>query len=133
MLLLGMFWWGYSSTVIFFPLLVGSFLILCSLWLFFRSLMAPEKELTDESEDFAEGDARSSMIKRIIWLSLIFPISYVFGYVIGLVAFGLAYTVYQGLPWWQSLITSAVILGVVYFGFYLLLGVPLPINPLWMR
>lgn len=133
MLALALFRWNYSSTVIFFPLLAGSFLILCALWLIFRSITASELDLVKESESFAEGDARSSMLKRVLWLGLIFPISYVFGYVIGLMAFSLAYTIYQRLPWWQILITSLIILGVVYVGFYTMLGVPLPIKPIWLR
>lgn len=133
MLSLAIFRWAYSSNVLQFPLMAGSLLILCSIWLGIRSFTAPELELVKESEVFTEGNRRCSMLKRTLWLSVIFPLGYVFGYVFGLIAFSLAYTSYHGLPWWQRLITGFIIFAVVYIGFYELLGVPLPVEPMWMR
>ncbi|MBL3558958.1 tripartite tricarboxylate transporter TctB family protein [Marinobacter sp. JB05H06] len=133
MLLLAIFNWEYSAKVLQFPLMSGSLLVLCAVWLAIRSFTATEQELIDESEVFSEGNRRCSLLKRALWLSVIFPLGYVFGFIAGLLAFSFAYTGYHGLPWWQRLLTGFVIFAVVYIGFYKLLGVPLPIEPMWMR
>ncbi|MDL0433270.1 tripartite tricarboxylate transporter TctB family protein [Marinobacter sp. TBZ242] len=133
MLLLAILNWEYSAKVLQFPLMSGSLLILCAVWLAIRSFTATEQELIDESEVFSEGNRRCSLFRRVLWLGVIFPLGYVFGFIAGLLAFSFAYTGYHGLPWWQRLLTGFVIFAVVYIGFYKLLGVPLPIEPMWMR
>jgi tripartite tricarboxylate transporter TctB family protein len=133
MLLLAIFQWEYSTKVLQFPVLSGSLLVLCAIWLAIRSFTATEKELDDESELFSEGNRRCSLLKRALWLSALFPLGYVFGFVVGLLSFSFAYTSYHGLPWWQRILTGFLIFAVVYIGFNELLGVPLPIEPMWMR
>ncbi len=132
-LLMATFYWGYSTKVLQFPVMAGSLLAICAIWLAIRSFTAPEKELDDESELFSEGNRRCSLLKRALWLCTIFPLSYVLGFIAGLLAFSFAYTSYHGLPWWQRILTGFLIFAVVYIGFYKLLGVPLPIEPMWMR
>lgn len=133
MLILGFVHWGYTTKVMGFPALVGTLAMLCAGWLVVRSWTVNFDELEKECQPFAQGNHRCSLARRTLWLSSIFPLGYFFGFVIGLIAFTLCYTSYHGLPWWQRLVTSAVVFAFVYVGFYKLLGVPLPIDPVWLR
>jgi len=133
-LLLGRFYWHYRPTVIMFPELAGTLTIITAAWLLIRSCLVPVTVLAEEGEPISPGDnPRAGLGRRLAWLAGVFPLVYVFGILIGLLLFGLAYTTYHRLSWIQRLIVLAVIFGFVYVGFYLLLGVPLPIRPLWMR
>ncbi len=133
MLILGAVHWEYPSKVIIFPALVGILALLCAGWLLVRCRIASDGELENECQPFAQGNHRCSLAKRVLWLITVFPLGYFFGFVIGLIGFTLAYTSYHGLPWWQRLLTSATVFAFVYIGFYKLLGVPLPIDPVWLR
>lgn len=133
MLILGAVYWKYTTKVIVFPAVVGTLVLLCAGWLIFRCSTASEGELEKECQPFEQGDHRCSLSKRVLWLGSVFPLGYLFGFVIGLIALTLAYTSYHGLPWWQRVLTSATVFSFVYIGFYKVLGVPLPIDPVWLR
>lgn len=133
-LLLGRFYWHYRPTVIMFPDLAGILTIGTAAWLLIRSLVIPVAVLAEEGEPISAGDnPRAGLGRRLAWLAAVFPVVYVLGVLIGLLLVGLAYTTYHRLSWVQRLIVLAVIFAFIYVGFYLLLGVPLPIRPLWMR
>jgi hypothetical protein len=66
-------------------------------------------------------------------MASVYPLCYALGMIIGLILFALAYTSFHRLPWWQRLVSAAAVFVIVYIGFYELLGVSLPISPMWMR
>lgn len=134
-LLLGKYHWGYATSVIMFPFVVGSMAILSAIWLMVRALIVPVDVLASEGESIGKSDdPRCSLLKRLAWVASVYPLSYLFGLILGLVMFTLGYTSYHRLPWAQRLIAAAVVFALIYIGFYKLLGVSsLPIAPLWMR
>jgi len=134
LLLLAEFHWDYRPNVILFPWMAGSLIMLSALWLLIRSFIAPVENLVQEGEIIADGDdPRSSVLKRMLWMASVYPLCYSLGLIIGLILFTLAYTSYHRLPWWQRLLSALIVFVVVYIGFYTLLGVALPISPVWMR
>lgn len=134
LLLLAQFLWDYRANVIMFPWMAGGLVIITSIWLGIRSLMLPVDVLANERESIGESeDPRSSLIKRLLWMASVYPLCYVFGMITGLLVFALAYTSYHRLPWWQRLLSAAIVFAVVYIGFYTLLGVSIPIEPFWIR
>ena len=134
LLLLGEFYWEYRPSVIMFPWMAGGLVIISSVWLLIRALAVPVETLSREGESLGVSeDPRASLIKRLGWMAAVYPLCYVLGMIAGLLVFTLAYTSYHRLPWWQRLIAATVVFCIVYIGFYTLLGVSLPINPLWMR
>ncbi|MGK0297509.1 MAG: hypothetical protein ACI9XC_001119 [Gammaproteobacteria bacterium] len=134
LLLLAEFRWDYRPNVIMFPWMAGSLIMLSALWLLIRSFVAPLENLAEEGEIIAESDdPRSSLLKRMLWMVSVYPLCYSLGLIIGLMLFTLAYTSYHRLPWWQRLMSASIVFVIVYIGFYKLLGVSLPISPVWMR
>ena len=134
LLLLAEFRWDYRANVIMFPWMAGGLLMLGSVWLLIRALLVPVDELAGEGESIGESDdPRSSLTKRLLWMASVYPLCYTLGIIGGLVLFALAYTSYHRLPWWQRLLSAAIVFIVVYVGFYTLLQVSLPITPIWMR
>ena len=134
MLLLGAYYWDYQPNVIMFPRMAGVIVIISAIWLSVRACVAPVEVLTKEGESIGESnDDRSSLPKRLAWMASVYPLGYIFGLILGLLLFTIAYTSYHRLPWWQRLLAAAVVFVVVYIGFYKLLGVSLPISPFWMR
>jgi hypothetical protein len=134
-LLLGKYYWGYAPNVLMFPLVTGILVIASSVWLLVRAATIPVESLIDEGESIGESeDPRCSLGKRLAWIASVYPLGYFLGLILGLVLFALAYTSYHRLPWWQRLVTAAIVFSFVYIGFYKLLGVSsLPVAPLWMR
>ncbi len=134
-LLLGKYHWDYAVSVILFPLVVGTLVIICAIWLMFRAAVAPVDTLSEEGESIgASDDPRTSLPKRLLWVASVYPLSYLLGLVAGLMLFTLSYTSYHRLPWAQRLTATVIVFALVYIGFYKLLGVSsLPIAPLWMR
>ncbi len=134
-LLLGKYHWDYATNVILFPLVVGTLAIISAVWLIIRAIVVPVDVLAGEGESIGETeDPRCSLMKRLVWVASVYPLSYLLGLIPGLVLFTVAYTSYHRLPWSQRLIAAAVVFALVYIGFYKLLGVSsLPIAPLWMR
>lgn len=134
-LLLGKFYWDYPSSVIMFPVVVGTLAMGSALWLIIRSLIVPVNILAEEGESVSENeDPRCSLPKRLLWIASVYPLCYLLGLIAGLVLFSLAYTSYHRLPMIQRVITAVIIFALIYIGFYKLLGVSsLPIAPLWMR
>jgi hypothetical protein len=134
LLLLAEFRWEYRANVIMFPWMAGAFLMLSSIWLLVRGMITPVSELAREGESIGKSDdPRSSLIKRLLWMASVYPLCYTLGMIAGLILFTLAYTSYHRLPWWQRLLSAAIVFIIVYVGFYTLLGVALPVNPIWMR
>ena len=134
LLLLGEFYWDYRPGVIMFPWMAGGLLIISAVWLVIRALTVPVETLSREGESLGESDdPRASLARRLAWMASVYPLCYLLGLVAGLLLFALAYTSYHRLPWWQRLLSAAVVFIIVYVGFYTLLGVSLPIEPLWMR
>jgi hypothetical protein len=133
-LLLGEYHWGYESSVIMFPWMAGTLVIICAVWLLVRSYLVSVTVLTGEQESIGESDdPRSSLGKRLAWMASVYPLSYVFGIIAGLLIFTVAYTSYHRLPWWQRVVATVVVFVFIYIGFYKMLGVALPVTPLWMR
>ena len=134
-LLLGKYHWDYATSVILFPLVVGSLAMISAIWLIVRALVVPVEGLASEGEKIEEGDdPRCILWKRVAWIASVYPLSYFLGLIPGLVLFTLGYTSYHRLPWSQRLIAATVVFAFVYIGFYKVLGVSsLPIAPLWMR
>ncbi|MGY8814820.1 MAG: tripartite tricarboxylate transporter TctB family protein [Gammaproteobacteria bacterium] len=134
LLLLGQFHWDYRPNVIMFPWMTGALVMFTAIWLFIRSLLVPVDELDKEGEVVGTSDdPRTSLIKRLLWMISVYPLCYALGLIIGLILFTLAYTSYHRLPWWQRMLSAFIVFVIVYIGFYTLLGVSLPINPVWMR
>lgn len=134
-LLLGKYYWDYPVSVILFPLVVGTLVIICAVWLVIRSTVIPVETLVAEGESIgASDDPRTSLFKRLLWVASVYPLSYLLGLIAGLMLFTIGYTSYHRLPWSQRLTATAIVFALVYIGFYKLLGVSsLPIAPLWMR
>ena len=134
LLLLGQFVWEYRTNVILFPWLAGILLMLSSLWLAVRGFVVPIEVLEKEGESIGHSDdPRASLVKRLLWMAVVYPVCYVLGILSGLMLFALAYTSYHRLPWWQRILAIVIVFTIVYVGFYVLLGVPLPIAPVWSR
>ena len=134
LLLLGEIYWDYRPNVIMFPWMAGALIMLTAIWLLVRAIVVPVEILTSEGESIGQSDdPRSSLVKRLLWMAGVYPICYFLGLIYGLMIFTLAYTSYHRLPWWQRILSAVIIFLIVYIGFYTLLGVSLPINPLWMR
>ena len=134
LLLLAQFVWDYRANVIMFPWMAGGLVILTSIWLLIRAFITPVEVLAKEGESIGvSDDPKSSLYKRLLWMACVYPLCYVLGMITGLLVFTLAYTSYQGLPWWQRVLSAAIVFVIVYIGFYILLGVSLPIEPYWMR
>ena len=134
LLLLAQFVWDYRANVIMFPWMAGGLVILTSLWLLIRAVITPVEDLAKEGESIGvSDDSRSSLLKRLLWMASVYPLCYVLGMITGLLLFTLAYTSYQQLPWWQRVLSATVVFAIVYIGFFILLGVSLPIEPYWMR
>jgi hypothetical protein len=134
LLLLAQFYWDYESNVIMFPWMAGTLIIGGAVWLLIRSWLTPVDVLAGEGESLGESDdPRAGLIKRLFWMASVYPLSYVFGMIIGLLVFTISYTSYHRLPWWQRVFAAVIVFVVVYVGFYKLLGVALPISPFWMR
>ena len=127
--------WGYSGRVMFFPALAGSFALGAGVWLALRSMLVSRDILVSEGESLeaSAGEGGSGMAGRLAWLASVLPAVHVLGYLPGLMLFALAYTSSHRLPWWQRLVAVAVVFTAVYPGFHAILGVPLPVWPLWMR
>lgn len=134
-LFLGKYHWDYPTNVILFPLVVGTLVIFCAVWLFIRASVIPVETLSSEGESIGvTEDPRCSLIKRLAWVASVYPLSYLLGLIAGLMLFTFAYTSYHRLPWAQRFTATAIVFALVYIGFYKLLGVSsLPIAPLWMR
>ena len=134
-LILGKYHWDYPVSVILFPLVVGTLVIICAVWLLIRSAVTPVEILEAEGESIGESeDPRTSLLKRLLWVASVYPLSYLLGLIAGLMLFTFGYTSYHRLPWPQRLTATAIVVALVYIGFYKLLGVSsLPIAPLWMR
>ena len=134
LLLLGQFYWDYQASVILFPRMAGTLVIISAIWLSVQAWVVPADVLIREGESIGESDdQRSSLPKRLAWMASVYPLGYIFGLLLGLLLLTIAYTSYHRLPWWQRLLAAAVVFGIVYIGFYKLLGVSLPISPFWMR
>lgn len=133
-LLLGVYHWAYVSSVIMFPWMAGTLVIVCAVWLLIRSSVVSIDVLKAEQESIGDSnDPRSSLGKRLAWMASVYPLCYVSGMIAGLLIFTLAYTSYHRLPWWQRVVACAVVFLFIYVGFYKLLGVALPVSPMWMR
>jgi len=134
LLLMGQFAWEYRTNVILFPWMAGALLMLSTLWLLVRAFIAPVDILEKEGESIGfNDDPRSSLTKRLLWMASVYPVCYILGLLMGLMLFTLAYTSYHRLPWWQRMLSVSIVFIIVYIGFYTLLGVSLPIEPLWTR
>jgi len=134
LLLMGQFAWEYRTNVILFPWMAGALLMLSTLWLLARAFIAPVDILEKEGESIGfNDDPRSSLTKRLLWMASVYPVCYILGLLMGLMLFTLAYTSYHRLPWWQRMLSVSIVFIIVYIGFYTLLGVSLPIEPLWTR
>jgi len=134
-LILGKYHWDYPVSVILFPLVVGTLVIICAVWLLIRSAVTPVEILAAEGESIGESeDPRTGLLKRLLWIASVYPLTYLLGLIAGLMLFTFGYTSYHRLPWSQRLIATAIVFALVYIGFYKLLGVSsLPIAPIWMR
>ena len=134
LLLLAEFYWDYRPNVIMFPWMAGTLLMMSAIWLMIRGLVVPLDELTQEGESVGQSDDhRSSLVKRLLWMASVYPVCYTLGMITGLILFSLTYTSYHRLPWWQRLLSALIVFAIVYIGFYKLLGVALPMNPIWIR
>ena len=108
--------------------------MMSAIWLMIRGLVVPLDKLTQEGESVGQSDDhRSSLVKRLLWMASVYPVCYTLGMISGLMLFSLAYTSYHRLPWWQRLLSALIVFAIVYIGFYKLLGVALPMNPIWIR
>lgn len=134
LLLMGQFVWEYRTNVILFPWMAGALVMLSTLWLLARAFIVPVDVLEKEGESIGlSDDPRSSLVKRLLWMACVYPVCYILGLLMGLMFFTLAYTSYHRLPWWQRILSVSIVFIIVYVGFYTLLGVSLPIEPLWIR
>jgi len=134
LILLGIYKWEYEASVIMFPMLAGGLLIASAVWLLIRAWLLPVEVLDKEGESVGESDdPRSSLLKRLFWMMSVYPLVFLLGFIPGLMILTMAYTSYHRLPWWQRMLAVTVVFIVVYIGFYKLLGVALPISPVWMR
>ena len=134
LLLMGQFIWEYRTNVILFPWMVGALIMASSLWLLLRAILVPVDVLKQEGESIGQSDdPRASLLKRLLWMASVYPVCYVLGILSGLLVFTLAYTSYHRLPWWQRILAMVIVFAIVYVGFYTLLGVSLPIEPVWSR
>jgi len=134
LLLMGQFVWEYRTNVILFPWMAGALIMLSSVWLLVRAVMVPVDVLEKEGEPIGlSDDPRANLHKRLLWMASVYPVCYVLGILSGLMIFTLAYTSYHRLPWWQRILAMTIVFAIVYIGFYTLLGVSLPIEPIWSR
>jgi Tripartite tricarboxylate transporter TctB family len=128
LLLLGGFYYHYARIVFMFPLAAG--LGLCALCLNEivavlkgRARTAPQIE--DEPDVSMSWTALGWMLSLLIFL-------YGFGFVFGIAAYLLLCLLGNGFSWKIAVGAAAVALLVTWGVFIKILGVLLPIQPLWM-
>lgn len=125
----GIFYYKYPMPVMRFPYLVGGFLLIMATWHLWRTLtgrrLADEGDLENPTTENLGEFARTSL-----WLLAILPAIWIFGYLIGIPIYLMAYFKAHGQSWWLSTLLSAAALAVTYFVFMKFLGVNLPITPI---
>lgn len=126
MLALGYFYYGYSWTSFAFPLAAGlvvSLLCLFEIAAFLRRPGATAPRAADTPPLAPAG---------LAWLFALAAFLYAFGFVFGAALYLLVCLRGNGFSWRLSASTAVVALLVGWGLFVKLLGIPLPIKPLWM-
>ena len=132
LILSGWLYFEYSWKLLRFPFGVGAAIVLLCLVELVVARRETEAEPDDELDTEAAGEAclaPRDAIRGIIWVMVAFPTVYLLGYVIGLPLYIFAAVRLRGHGWGISVATALGGLVVVYFGFMVGLGVPLPLLP----
>lgn len=129
MLGLGVFVYDYSATVLRFPLLSGILVcVLCILRL--AQAAATAWRARTAAPPSPAGTARRwPQAARALWILAVIPATYLFGYLIGLPLYVLAYMRAHGESWATAAGGAALCLAVVYGVFMKFLAVPVPVHP----
>jgi hypothetical protein len=134
-LTLGLFHYGYSFALLRFPLLAGGavgVLVAAQIFVLRRSEPAETAEAVGPglTERFT-GPARAATLLRICWLFSIVPLVFLCGYPWGLAIYLLCFLRSTRASWTLALAMAAASL-LLSFGLFIeVLGVSLPVTPLW--
>ena len=126
MLALGYFHYNYSWTSLAFTLAAG--LVVCLLCLFEIAAILRRRGATAPRA----ADTTPLSLAALAWLFALAPFLYAFGFVFGAALYLLVCLRGSGFSWRLSLGTAAASLLVSWGLFVSILGVQLPIRPLWM-
>lgn len=132
LILLGLFYFEYPWKLLRFPFGIGLIIVvLCivDLVLGKRSGTVEAALESTPDEQWERSLSPREALRGSLWVLGALPTVYLLGYVIGLPLYILAAVKLRGHGWVTSLATSAGGLAVVYFGFVVGLGVPLPLFP----
>lgn len=124
LLAIGYFHYEYSWTTLAFPLAAGALLcLLCALEI--AAVLRGQRVSPPASDEEAPSPA------SIAWMFALAPFLYLLGFVFGSAAFLLVFLRAHGSSWRLSIATAVVSLLVAWAVFIKLMGVSLPIFPLW--
>lgn len=128
---LGAFVFGYSVTVMRFPLIVGMVTSsLCGLQIVRVMSGGPGRDAASDEQRDAPTGSVPVIGPGILWLLSIVPAVYLLGYVIGLPAYLFLYLKAQRESWLMAGGLALLCLAIVYSVFMNLLNVPLPVYPI---
>ncbi len=125
MLALGYFHYHYSWTSFAFPLGAGAVVIaLCA-----AEMLVPFR---NPEASQADADVPALSLRSLLWLFALAPFLWAFGFVVGAALYLLVSLRGHAFSWRASVITALVSLLVSWGLVIKVLGVQLPIKPLWM-
>jgi hypothetical protein len=128
LLLLGAFYYEYARIVFMFPLAAG--LALCALCL--NEIVAVVRGRTRTSPQIDDEPDVSMSWTALGWMLSLLIFLYGFGFVFGIAAYLLFCLRGNGFSWQLSVGAAAASLLLTWGVFIKILGVLLPVQPLWM-
>jgi hypothetical protein len=128
LLLVGAFYYEYARIVFMFPLATG--LALCALCL--NEIVAVLKGQTRTAPQIDDEPDVSMSWTALGWMLSLLIFLYGFGFVFGMAAYLLLCLLGNGFSWKISVGVAAASLLLTWGVFIKILGVLLPIQPLWM-
>lgn len=136
--LLGLFHYAYSATLLRFPLLAAGvtlFLICCRLVLLHREQGAGGPDLMETPRtvlvEVLGAARRGHAVVSMLWMIAILPLVFVLGWPLGMAVYLLCALRHFGEAWPLAIAISLSSLVLSYGLFIAVLGVPLPVLPVW--
>jgi hypothetical protein len=126
----GAFFYDYSVTVMRFPYLVGSLLVLLAAAQLVKAVRARDGGDDQAPTGKDDGIGPGEFVSTGLWLLGILVAVQLLGYLAGIPLYLLVYFRAHGESWPTSLALSLGALAVTYFVFILFLKVRLPVMPL---
>ena len=133
LLALGYFYYGYSWTDFAFPLGVGvAVCILCAIEI--SAVLRGRRAAVANGSDIDSTDTTQEplSLRAGVWMLALAVFLYAFGFVFGTAAYLLACLRANGFSWIVSVVTALASILLTWGVFIKILGILLPVQPLWM-